>query len=439
MSANDAFCGTDYFQAVADCTLGCPSGEDLECRDLGQEYSCFMFTGCSAKITENNDTAVVFDVDSTASDSNTTSTISTIVDTNSSVFDMDSTISGSNTTTSTISDIDSNETIASPITSSPTDPPVKTKRPTASPTPNPYLVSLKTSTRKEINGNGGATLTSYGFIFNMKTTANSAAVEVVGIDFLTASTDDLDFELYSTVGSYMGIKGNYGRWILAGKGTIQGQGLGQLTSITSDLIDSLPMDGQGSSRAFYLTLSTKDMIFRATGSGTAPDEMAQLVSDEIELYEGESVQAHPFPDGQTAGAYMGPAQFVGEIHYDTVPCKPIEDHGTIYSLPCPIIPTISPVPSTTAPTTLSPTLSRVPSMAPTYSITPEVRSCCYAFGFVRTIKLCSCLLCITTSSQHLCPPQYPLQYLLLLQSHRQDHLLKQLQLKLMQSLLFETR
>jgi hypothetical protein len=369
-SANDSYCGTEFFQAVNDCVLECR--DDSECSDLGPDYSCFLYTGCSEKIpnksvnvTEATDQTDVeaADADATIFDVESNSTISD-AGANSSIFDMNVNVNDTIVLTGAPTAL---------LTGAPTAPPVKTSRPTASPTQNPYLVSLQTATRKELMGNAGAdTSTSYGFIFNVRTTADSPALYILGIDFLTSSTDNLDFELFSTIGSYVNIKGKYGRWVMIGKGTVTGQGMGSLTSISSDLISPIPMDGKGSIRAFYLTLRTKDMVFRVTSTGSSADEMVQLASDEIEIYEGESVQAFPFPDGETAGAYTGPSQFIGTVHYDTVPCKPLEVHGTIYALPCPVIPTASPAPSSMAPTTLSPTLSLYPSMHPSMEVTPEV-------------------------------------------------------------------
>lgn len=251
MSASDSYCGYDYFDAVTNCVLTCSSGQDSDCRDLGPDYSCFMFTGCTAKLTE---TAPM--------DFGATNTNSSAVE----VSEVD----------------DANSTIATAATNSPiaspTDPPVKTKRPTSSPTPNPYLVSLQTSTRKEMNGKtGNATSTSYGYIFNMRTTSESPAIIVVGLDFLTASTETVKFELFSSMGSYVQSKGKFGNWNMVGKGAITGQGMGRLTSITPDLIDPLPIDGQGATRAFYLTLNTEDLMFRITASGSAPDGSSDCI------------------------------------------------------------------------------------------------------------------------------------------------------------------
>ena len=126
---------------------------------------------------------------------------------------------------------------------------------------------------------------------------------------------------------------------MIGKGIVKGKGLGSYTSIPKGLITPIQVDGLGTTRSFYLTINSKEMYYRTTGIGSAPDVAIQQSSSDLQLYEGESVHEFPFPmDGN--GAYMGPHQFLGNIYYDTLPCKPFSDYGVLYSLPCPIIPTI---------------------------------------------------------------------------------------------------
>ena len=127
---------------------------------------------------------------------------------------------------------------------------------------------------------------------------------------------------------------------MIGKGTLRGAGLGQYTSIPRNLITPVGVEGLGTTRSFYLTLSTKDMYYRVGGSGSQPDEVAQQATSNLELYEGESVMNFPFPMGDIEGAYIGPSQFLGAIYYDTLPCKPLDKYGVMYTLPCPILPTI---------------------------------------------------------------------------------------------------
>jgi hypothetical protein len=48
-------------------------------------------------------------------------------------------------------------------------------------------------------------------------------MQIVGFDFLTASTNNLNFELYSKAGTFAGYKGYYGRWVMIGRGTVKGE------------------------------------------------------------------------------------------------------------------------------------------------------------------------------------------------------------------------
>jgi hypothetical protein len=82
-------------------------------------------------------------------------------------------------------------------------------------------------------------------------------------------------------------------------------------------------------------------MYRTTATGSKADEMVQESTEDLELYEGESVHEFPFPvKSSNDGAYGGPHQFIGAIYFDTLPCKPLSDYGVLYSLPCPILPTI---------------------------------------------------------------------------------------------------
>jgi hypothetical protein len=77
------------------------------------------------------------------------------------------------------------------------------------------------------------------------------------------------------------------------------------------------------------------------------------------------------------GAYAGPSQFLGVIHYDTIPCGP--KSGTVYTLPCPALPTSSPMPTLSpvqaseASITMSPSISGSSSLLPTLPLTAAVR------------------------------------------------------------------
>ena len=47
----DNYCGKDWVNAANACPKHCPSGNDSECIDeLGDEYGCFLFTGCHDRV-----------------------------------------------------------------------------------------------------------------------------------------------------------------------------------------------------------------------------------------------------------------------------------------------------------------------------------------------------------------------------------------------------
>jgi hypothetical protein len=49
--SEDYYCGTTMEQAVNECPLACPTGQDSECSSgLGSDFVCYYFTGCAEKI-----------------------------------------------------------------------------------------------------------------------------------------------------------------------------------------------------------------------------------------------------------------------------------------------------------------------------------------------------------------------------------------------------
>src|SRR5210317_1707285 len=47
----DNYCGKDWVNAANACPKHCPTGNDSECiEELGEEYGCFLFTGCHDRV-----------------------------------------------------------------------------------------------------------------------------------------------------------------------------------------------------------------------------------------------------------------------------------------------------------------------------------------------------------------------------------------------------
>jgi hypothetical protein len=164
------------------------------------------------------------------------------------------------------------------------------------------------------------------------------------------------------------------KWDLLAKGGITGGGPGVYTSIPSDKFVTVEMPGGGGeagTRAFYLTLKSKDLVY-FYGEGTEDsDSLIQTETPDIEIWEGEGVLLYPMPAETETMYYRYPRKFLGSVLYDRLPCRPYSAFGVIDELPCPELPTQSPtVPQPTlSPVTPAPTLSPVTS-APTSKPTP---------------------------------------------------------------------
>ena len=175
------------------------------------------------------------------------------------------------------------------------------------------------------------------------------------------------------MGTFVGHRGKYESWDLVSAGTITSYSYGNLISIpeeefaTNTTISIPGGGGEEGTRAFYLTLNTKDLVyqpFRATGNQlvTKADSEVHSSSPELEIYNGEAVLGYPFPQSSQSYLYRAPQEFVGAIYYDRQPCKPFSMYGVVQDLPCPTdgFPTHSP---TFTPPTGSP-VGDVPSASP---------------------------------------------------------------------------
>jgi len=144
---------------------------------------------------------------------------------------------------------------------------------------------------------GGTTTSSYGYIFNIRTREDAGVVLIKGFDFYTESTDTVNFELWTRLGSYKGYKGTYDGWDLIASGSVTGRGIGRYTSIPEDTLTPVSIPGgggEGGTRAFYLTLDTTELVYKI-GEGVSSDVLVQNESQDIEVYEGEGVLFYPFP------------------------------------------------------------------------------------------------------------------------------------------------
>ena len=100
----------------------------------------------------------------------------------------------------------------------------------------------------------------------------------------------MKFELWSRVGSFKDAKGSLDKWDLVAKGGVTGGGPEVYTSIPSDKFSPVEIPGGGGetgTRAFYLTLRSKDLVYYY-GEGTeGSDTFIQTETPDIEVREGE--------------------------------------------------------------------------------------------------------------------------------------------------------
>mmetsp|Transcript_11107 Transcript_11107/g.22093 ORF Transcript_11107/g.22093 Transcript_11107/m.22093 type:complete len:1137 (-) Transcript_11107:90-3500(-) len=273
-------------------------------------------------------------------------------------------------------------------TPAPTGPPtaIPSSEPSSAPSSEPSSEPSRSLDQYIMTGSqqdlqlGGKTTSSYGFVFNIRTKPDAGVVLMTGFDFYTETTDDVTFELWSRTGSYANHKGTFEGWDLIGSGTIKGRGIGRYTAIPPEMFTQVSIPGGGGdkgTRAFYLTLTTINLVYKLGTGGFAPDTKYHHDSPDIEIWEGEGVLFYPFPDPAEAYFYRSPRQYLGAVYYDILPCKPFSTYGPVMELPCPNVPTGSPtlpIPTKspeTEPPTLTPTTAAPATGSP---VTPAPMS-----------------------------------------------------------------
>ena len=132
----------------------------------------------------------------------------------------------------------------------------------------------------------------------MRTKPESGVVIINGFDFYTESTEDVNFELWSRLGSFKEYKGTYDGWDLIASGTTKGRGIGRYTPIPEEVYTPVSIPGGGGdsgTRAFYLTLDSFGLVYKLGDTGTGSDELVSAETEDIEVYDGEGVLFYPFP------------------------------------------------------------------------------------------------------------------------------------------------
>jgi len=109
---------------------------------------------------------------------------------------------------------------------------------------------IKSGNRGDIQLGTSTTSLSYGFVFTAQTKPDSGVILIDGLDFYTESTDELSFELWTKAGPYKDAKGTYEGWDLIASGFVKGNGVGKYTSIPTELLTPVAVNGSGGMRSF---------------------------------------------------------------------------------------------------------------------------------------------------------------------------------------------
>jgi hypothetical protein len=224
--------------------------------------------------------------------------------------------------------------------------------PSSSPSSSPtrdYMQSLDVDIDANPTG-------SYGLVFEVGTPRHGNTIVMTSMSFVTSHTGELEYEIYTKLGSFLNYLGDYSKYDMIASGRVYGMGPSEYTRVLDN--DTIVEDvngtytylgfrhvyvpGDGGRRSFYLTLTKR---FVADDGSAIPvlfslpleedDEGAYEYSlvdanSELEVYEGDGVLDYPWPrtSGYAGGGedddvyYRRPRGFFGSFEYDRVPCYP---------------------------------------------------------------------------------------------------------------------
>jgi len=161
--------------------------------------------------------------------------------------------------------------------------------------------------------------TMYGSVFDIKTkSSNPGPITITTLDIYTNVSEQINYEVYTKNGSYVGYIVNASAWTLISSGSIVSNGDSKTTTLPSTEFTSAEMLPD-TTHAFYVTLKSSNMLL---GAGDEEDSssggMFHSSTDELELLEGAGVLEYPL-----VGMYSEPRQFLGMIHYtsDFLTCE----------------------------------------------------------------------------------------------------------------------
>ena len=245
--------------------------------------------------------------------------------------------------------------------------------PSASPT-RAFEQSVQTATNEQLNA-GDTSVRAFGNVFDVRTLPGASTLLVTGLEIYSSSKKTVEYEVYTREGTWEGTEGDLSSFTLIASGTLKSIGqcggdsfshgkvsteICEFAPIPPEEFQSVPIKGNGGVRSFYVTLKTREMLYRRDAVGSEDGYSVLATSPEIEVLEGAGVLQYPYSKAQAEIFYKRPRGFMGKIIYIRNPCLE-EDGEPNYEWPCPTrapvtaaqLETVKP---TQEPTTGTPTL-----------------------------------------------------------------------------------
>jgi len=223
-----------------------------------------------------------------------------------------------------------------PTTYTPTENP--TFKPTPEPTESPTESPSRAPEQMLQSGSGQdlyvGTAKSFGNLFEIRTKSSSETVLINGMDFYSSANagERVSYEVWTKEGTWQGFEGTIDQYEKIAEGTAlsrgacdessatQGGGGNNFVQIPFEEFTSVAIRGGGESRSFYITLTTKDIMYKRGKVGSSSFRV-QVENPDIELYEGAGVLVYPFSEATESYHYSKPRGFLGRIWYERNPCK----------------------------------------------------------------------------------------------------------------------
>lgn len=124
---------------------------------------------------------------------------------------------------------------------------------------------------------------SFGNIFEVKTKRDAETVLVTGLEFYSSVDAMVSYEVWTKEGTWQGFEGDLKSFEKISQGEVRSRGPCDATKaancnfaeIPSDRFRSVHIKGGGGSRSFYVTLSTKEIMYKRGDATSGTDLLVQ--------------------------------------------------------------------------------------------------------------------------------------------------------------------